>query len=672
MSRFDYRNTSKNTSVVDPDHSSPIINYRKDAKKGIKFTFMVVGESGTGKTTFINSLLNKKVLNHRYEKLSPTVGDTKTLMFTSAKSVALPNTSILTKNEFNPRTINEEPGIALTETHIEIIDDDNQKLLLNIIDTPGFGENLNNELCFIEIENYLKQQFDLVLAEETRIKRNPRFVDTRVHVMLYFITPTGHGLREIDIQCMKRLSKYVNIIPVIGKADSFTLNELQHFKQQIRIDIQKFNVPTFQFDNSLNDYDEDEDYDLIQECKFLTNLQPFAVVTSEDVFEVRESTTNTKGNNDKPKIIRARKYPWGLVDINDTRYSDFPILKSVLLGSHLQDLKDLTHDFLYETYRTERLTKVTGNGQAFDDEENEDAEFHDTVEHQLNDSNRGVGGDNNNNNNNNNNNASTIPSMSNLAQLTTSTNEHDASHIDNNSITSTSSSIKKSTSMLIDDHPSSSPKLKNISSFTSSTSTVSLEGGEKEGGHHDRGANSTSTNNNNNNNNNAFKRLSIGPQRNQLRQISETVPYVLRHERILERQQKLEEMEQASARELANRAALLEKKAAQLKAKEKALRQLELNRQKQEESATSSLHRKDSDISGSVQSGGVDDGKSESTNNNNNNRNGYGYGHGHGHGQSHEYDNSEYHHDDSTPNYETSRLQKDETLTDLHSIVSNH
>lgn len=260
--------------------------------------------------------------------------------------------------------------------------------------------------------------------------------------------------------------------------------------------------------------------------------------------------------------------------------------------------------------------------------------------------------------------------MSNLAQLTTSTNEHDASHIDNNSITSTSSSIKKSTSMLIDDHPSSSPKLKNISSFTSSTSTVSLEGGEKKVVIHDRGANSTSTNNNNNNN--AFKRLSIGPQRNQLRQISETVPYVLRHERILERQQKLEEMEQASARELANRAALLEKKAAQLKAKEKALRQLELNRQKQEELATSSLHRKDSDISGSVQSGGVDDGKSELTNNNNNNRNGYGYGHGHGHGQSHEYDNSEYHHDDSTPNYETSRLQKDETLTDLHSIVSNH
>lgn len=603
MSQFNYKG---NRNSSESNHS-PLINYRKDAKKGIKFTFMVVGESGTGKTTFINSLLNKKVLNHRYEKLGYTAGETKTLSFTSAKSVALPNTSILTKNEFNPRTINEEPGIALTETHIEIIDDDNQKLLLNIIDTPGFGENLNNELCFVEIENYLKQQFDLVLAEETRIKRNPRFVDTRVHVMLYFITPTGHGLREIDIQCMKRLSKYVNIIPVIGKADSFTPTELQYFKQQIRIDIQKFNVPTFQFDNSLDDYDEDEDYDLIQECKFLTSLQPFAVVTSEDVFEV-------SNNGEEPKIIRARKYPWGLVDINDTRFSDFPVLRSVLLGSHLQDLKDLTHDFLYERYRTERLTKVTGNGQAFEEEEYDDGEFHDTVEHQGNLTHERGGL----------NDSSTIPSLSNLAQLTNGyDNGQHNDNGDNHSITSASSSIKKSSSMLIDEEHH-TPKLKNVSSFTSSTSTVSFENGEKE---KERAPN-----------NNSFKRLSIGPQRNQLRQISETVPYVLRHERILERQQKLEEMEQASARELASRAALLEKKAAELKAKERLLRQLELSRS--ERLANSSVNINDSNID---------------TEENIVNR----------------YDNSEYQHDDSTPNYETSRLQKDETLTDLHSIVSN-
>lgn len=485
---------------------APMLNHRKDAKKGTKFTFMVCGEPGTGKTTFINCLLNKKVMSHKYEQVA---SETKTLSFTSTKSVALPNTSILTKHEFNPRTASEEPGIALTETKVEMVDDDNQKLLLNIIDTPGFGENLNNDICFVEIENYLKQQFDLVLAEETRIKRNPRFVDTRVHVMLYFITPTGHGLREIDIMCMKRLSKYVNILPIISKADSFTESELAWFKSQINIDIQKFNVPIFQFDSYLDEYDQEEDYDLIQECKYLAGVSPFAIITSEEDYEVKDQ-------NGEIRVIRARKYPWGLVDITNSKYSDFAVLRNVLLGSHLQDLKDLTHDFLYETYRTERLTKVTGKDE-------EDDEFQDSLEHQK---------DN-----------SEMPSMSNLAQI------------------ASGSSDKKN--MLLEDEDDvamPSPKLKDNSSFVSSTSTVDIE----------RDLNSPSK---------EFKRLSIAPQRHQLRQISETVPYVIRHERILERQQKLEEMEMASAKELANRAAALEAKAAELKAKEKTLlKRLDLER----------------------------------------------------------------------------------------------
>lgn len=46
---------------------------------------------------------------------------------------------------------------------------------------------------FAEISGYLERQYDDILAEESRIKRNPRFRDNRVHVLLYFITPTGHA-----------------------------------------------------------------------------------------------------------------------------------------------------------------------------------------------------------------------------------------------------------------------------------------------------------------------------------------------------------------------------------------------------------------------------------------------------------------------------------------------
>lgn len=504
----------------------PMINYRKDAKKAIKFTFMVAGELGTGKSTFINCLLNRKVVPHTFEGTEHC--DTKTLTFTLAHAVSLPNTSILARNKFDAFSAHEEPGIALTETTAEIVDDDNVRLHLNIIDTPGFGDNLNNDLCFVEIENYLKQQFDLVLAEETRIRRNPRFIDTRVHVLLYFITPTGHGLRELDILCMKRLSKYVNIIPVLGRADTFTEAELKHFKAQVRVDIERFNVPIFQFDNFMDDYDEDEDRDLIQECKFLAKLQPFAVVASEQDFEIKDTLTG------ETRTIKARQYPWGLVDVNNTKYSDFRILRSALFGSHLQDLKDLTHDFLYETYRTERLSKVTGKDN--DDYGAASPELRNVLE--------------------------SVPSMSNLAQLTGGNDmslQLDNKEEGEEDTSMASSPSKKSKTMLFDD----------------TEEDIPAEAGSP-------------TSNKQTKNDTAFKRLSIAPQRNQLRQISETVPYVIRHERILERQQKLEEMEIASAKELANRAALLEQKAAQLKAKEKMLLE-KLEAYKRAESAKEAL-----------------------------------------------------------------------------------
>jgi len=72
--------------------------------------------------------------------------------------------------------------------------------------TPGFGDNIDNEdgyvssyqFCrtyhafvnsFQEIMNYLELQYDDILTKQSRIKRNPRFRDNRVHALLYFIPP---------------------------------------------------------------------------------------------------------------------------------------------------------------------------------------------------------------------------------------------------------------------------------------------------------------------------------------------------------------------------------------------------------------------------------------------------------------------------------------------------
>ena len=48
------------------------------------------------------------------------------------------------------------------------------------------------------------------------------------------------SLREIDIELTRRLSPRVNVIPVIGKADSLTPSELRGFKK--RVSEQKYHL----------------------------------------------------------------------------------------------------------------------------------------------------------------------------------------------------------------------------------------------------------------------------------------------------------------------------------------------------------------------------------------------------------------------------------------------
>jgi len=64
--------------------------------------------------------------------------------------------------------------------------------------------------------------------------RDKHIPDTRIHAALYFIAPTGHTLKAIDIVVMKRLSEVVNVVPVIAKSDSLTLEEREAFKQRVR------------------------------------------------------------------------------------------------------------------------------------------------------------------------------------------------------------------------------------------------------------------------------------------------------------------------------------------------------------------------------------------------------------------------------------------------------
>lgn len=77
---------------------------------------------------------------------------------------------------------------------------------------------------------HINAQHAAYLQKELAIARPPVIVDTRVHALLYFIAPTGHGLKPLDVAVMRELHTSVNIIPVIAKADGLTLAERKQFK----------------------------------------------------------------------------------------------------------------------------------------------------------------------------------------------------------------------------------------------------------------------------------------------------------------------------------------------------------------------------------------------------------------------------------------------------------
>ncbi len=100
-------------------------------------------------------------------------------------------------------------SLPLSHPFVEL-EEDGLRISLTVVDTPGFGDNIDNRNAsvksvsrvyhgltffrrFQEIVDYLERQYDDILAERSRIKRNPRFIDKRVHAVLYFIPPGGHA-----------------------------------------------------------------------------------------------------------------------------------------------------------------------------------------------------------------------------------------------------------------------------------------------------------------------------------------------------------------------------------------------------------------------------------------------------------------------------------------------
>lgn len=277
---------------------------RKTRKQN--FTVLVCGQSGLGKTSFINTIYGQPLLEPKTE--------TTELYFAQACA--------------DIEDVNEGTTVEVT-----------------MIESVKFGTDINNIKDVNAVTDYIENKFDEVLAEESRIRRNPRFKDGRIDVCLYFIEPSSHGLNELDIIMLKQLSPIVNIVPVLARADQLTESEKLLNKRLIKEDLNMYDITTFDFkyEGSIPEEDEEDENaepTVVQDTE-IAETMPFAVTSSSEI--------SSSG------IDYVRKLTFGAVNILDPQQSDFAILKQAIFNDFRLELKEKTHYNLYETYRTKQL-----------------------------------------------------------------------------------------------------------------------------------------------------------------------------------------------------------------------------------------------------------------------------------------------------------------------------
>nr|XP_025035870.1 septin-4-like [Pelodiscus sinensis] len=255
--------------------------HRKSVKKGFDFTLMVAGESGLGKSTLVNSLFLTDMYRDRRllsaeERITQTVEITK---------------------------------------HVVDIEEKGVKLRLTIVDTPGFGDAVNNTECWKPVADYIDQQFEQYFRDESGLNRK-NIQDNRVHCCLYFISPFGHGYgTTLPIPpsfpgCAENPRTPHG--PCACQRDLLLLKPLlawrpgaEHacpsgapFSAQIREEIDRYGIRIYQFPEC----DSDEDEDFKRQDQALKESIPFAVIGSNTVVDA------------KGRRVRGWLYPWGIVE----------------------------------------------------------------------------------------------------------------------------------------------------------------------------------------------------------------------------------------------------------------------------------------------------------------------------------------------------------------------
>lgn len=87
-----------------------------------------------------------------------------------------------------------------------------------------------------------------------------------------------------------------------------------------------------------------DDEETIAENNEIMSKVPFAVVGATNEIQTPDG-----------RKVRGRRYPWGVIEVDNEEHCDFVKLRQMLIRTHMEELKEHTNNILYENYRTDKL-----------------------------------------------------------------------------------------------------------------------------------------------------------------------------------------------------------------------------------------------------------------------------------------------------------------------------
>jgi septin family protein len=268
--------------------------------EGAGITVMVVGESGTGKTSLLSNLFQTHDIKWDADD-EP-----------GARTTRVREQSISFQMTDDARAARMgKAGMPFTA---------------RLVDSPGWGDTLSLKRSFSIVTKYIDAQFAAALRAERMVNRPMPHEGAQmrpVDIVLYVFAP--HRCKEIDMHFLRLLSKRVEIVPILAKADTMTTRELAKFKQEVS--------------------------DAIADAGVTVLHPPLAIICGEAAAAGRAERQYPEDVIDK----HGRRYPWGIaLAEHESPHSQLPTLRKLLLTDGLLQLQQASGR-RYEEYRRRAL-----------------------------------------------------------------------------------------------------------------------------------------------------------------------------------------------------------------------------------------------------------------------------------------------------------------------------